>query len=81
MPFLQAEGARAEGKRKDLHYLSEMQDRVYQEELGNILAIFNRDCLKSSVCRNAYPALSDARFEMIYSFCMKAGKFCIYYIK
>jgi hypothetical protein len=33
MPAVQAEGKSAKGQRKDLHYLSEMQDRVREKKL------------------------------------------------
>ena len=33
VPAVQTEGACTEGKRKDLYYLSEVQDRVCEEEL------------------------------------------------
>ncbi len=50
-----------------MHNLSEMQDRIYQEELNNVDVICNRNSLKSSMYRDMHSALFDARFEMIYN--------------
>lgn len=48
-----------------MHNLSEMQDRIYQEELSDVYVICYRYRLESSMYRDMHPALFDARFEMI----------------